>query len=125
VHGAELWFATAGGMAAWVVHLGVAWSVMEVGCLDVRPTEVLQRGAPPPSAAVWVVYAATLVPWLVSVAACLDSVWILRRLRRSGDDVLARERTHLLVVMGILLDLFAVAAITGGAVGLMTLKACG
>lgn len=119
-----MWFAVTGGMVAWGIHLLVAWATMEVGCLDVRPAEVFQGGSGPPPVATWVVYGATVVPWLVSLAAVLVCLRLWPRVRRARDQ-LAGERLHLLLVTGLLMDIFGLLAITGGLIAELTLRACG
>lgn len=119
----SMWFAASGGMVAWGIHLLVAWSIMEVGCLDVRPSEVFQGGSGPPPTATWVVYGATLGPWLIALAAVLVSLRLWPRVRRARDH-LAGERLHLLLVLGLTLDILGLLAISGGVVAEFTLRAC-
>lgn len=125
-----LWFAVLGGPAAWLVHLVVAWGVLELSCIS--PAEgpwVDNRGGSPGFTAWASVVAGTAGPWLVTVAALLSCLVVHRRHRRLVEagavDALAAERIPFLLVLGTLLDLFALAAITGGVVAMVTLKACG
>ena len=122
---AVLWFGVLGGAVAWAVHLLVAWSFMEVGCIAPGHGPVLQRGAGPGAPAATVAYAATALPWLVAVSALMVCLVLRRRVRRVEVDPLAGGRVGLMLVVGISLDLMAIAAITGGAVGLIVLEPCG
>lgn len=120
-----LWFAVIGGPVAWSVHLLVSWSTMEVACLTPTPGAVLQRGPAPGPPASTIVYLATALPWVVSVLALLVALRLRRRSRNVDADVLAQGRVGLLLVIGITLDLMSIAAITGGAIGLLVLEPCG
>ncbi len=125
-----LWFGVLGGVVAWFVHLGVAWGVLELACISPAPGELVDnRGGSPGTVAWTIVAAGTAIPWLVAASAlgaCLVSRRRHRRLDEAGlADVLAGERVPLLLTVGILLDLFALAAITGGIVAMLTLEACG
>jgi hypothetical protein len=124
VGGPMLWFAVLGGIAAWALHILVAWSFLEVACLTPGRTTVLQFGGTPGLTASLVAYCATGLPWLTALLAFLSCLRLQSRLRREGEDVLSLERTNLLIVMGIFLDLFALAALTGSAVGLFVLEPC-
>lgn len=122
---AVLWFGVLGGAVAWAVHLLVAWSFMEVGCLAPRQGFVLQRGAGPGSVASTVVYIATGLPWLVAAGALVTCLVLRSRARRLESDPLTSGRLGLMLIIGISLDLMSIAAITGGAVGLLVLEPCG
>jgi hypothetical protein len=119
-----LWFAVGGGVIAWAIHLSVAWSVMEVSCLGPVGGSMLQQAGTTTTARV-VAYVATAGPWLMAVAAFVTCLVLRARLGGLiGVDELAGERTRLLLVIGIFLDLMAVAAITGGAIGLVIVEPC-
>jgi hypothetical protein len=124
VGGPMLWFAVLGGIAAWALHILVAWSFLEVACLTPGRTTTLQFGGMPGPTASLVAYVATGLPWLTALLAFLSCLRLQSRLRRQGEEVLSLERTSLLIVMGIFLDLFALAALTGSAVGLFVLEPC-
>jgi hypothetical protein len=102
----------------------VAWSFLEVACLTPGRTTVLQFGGTPGLTASVVAYVATGLPWLVALLAFLNCLRLRSILSRADEDVLSGERTSLLLVLGIFLDLFALAALTGSAVGLFVLEPC-
>lgn len=125
-----LWFGVLGGVTAWLVHLTVAWGVLELSCIS--PADgpwVDNRGGSPGTAAWTAVLIGTVAPWLIAAAALVTCLLLhLRRRRLAADealDVLADERVGFLLVLGALLDVFALLAITGGIVGMLTLEACG
>jgi hypothetical protein len=125
-----LWFGVLGGITAWGVHLAVAWFVLEVACIS--PTDGPwqdNRGGSVSTGAWALVAAGTAVPWVVAVLAVVACLVVRRRTRRLAEqeeaDPLASERTAFLVVLGLFLNLFAPAAITGGIVAELTLDACG
>ncbi len=120
-----LWYSVLGGAVAWAVHLLVGWSFEEVGCLAPSAQGMLNRAAGPGGTTTWVVAVTTVVTWLVAAVALLTCLRLRRRLSRLDLDVLAAERTRLLLVIATFLDALALAAITGGAVGLIVLDACG
>jgi hypothetical protein len=124
VGGPLLWFAVLGGITAWALHILVAWSFLEVACLTPGRTTVLQFGGTPGLTASLVAYVATGLPWLVSLTAFLTCLRLRSVLSRQGEDILSGERTNLLIVLGIFLDLLALAALTGSAVGLFVLEPC-
>ena len=124
VGGPMLWFAVLGGISAWAMHILVAWSFLEVACLTPGRTTTLQFGGTPGLTASLVAYVATGVPWLVSLLAFLACLRLRSTVRRAGEDLLSGERTHLMIVIGIFLDLFALFALTGSAVGLFVLRPC-
>jgi hypothetical protein len=124
VGGPMLWFAVLGGIAAWALHILVAWSFLEVACLTPGRTTVLQFGGTPGLTASLVAYVATGLPWLVSLLAFLSCLRLRAKLSKEGEDILSGERTNLLIVIGIFLDLFALFALTGSAVGLFVLEPC-
>jgi len=124
VGGPTLWFAVLGGVVAWAMHILVAWSFLEVACLTPGRTTVLQFGGSPGLTASVVAYTATGLPWVVSLLAFLSCLRLRSVLSREGEDILSGERTNLLLVMGIFLDLFALLALTGSAVGLFVLEPC-
>ncbi len=120
-----VWFAVLGGTVAWLVHLFVAWLVMELTCLGPPQDGRLNQGGTPEPWATWVVWASTIGPWLVALAALLVGVVLRSRLRRTDADVLAGGRTSFLLLVGLILDAMTLAAITGGAVALLVLEPCG
>ena len=124
VGGPLLWFAVLGGITAWALHILVAWSFMEVACLTPGRTFTLQFGGKPGLIASVVAYTATGLPWVVALLAFLACLRLRSVLSRQGEDILSGERTNLLIVMGMLLDLFALFALTGSAVGLFVLRPC-
>jgi hypothetical protein len=124
VGGPRLWFGVLGGASAWALHILVAWSFLEVACLTPGRTTVLQFGGTPGLTASVVAYVATGLPWLVALLAFLNCLRLRSILSRADEDVLSRERTSLLLVLGIFLDIFALAALTGSAVGLFVLEPC-
>lgn len=124
VGGPMLWFAVLGGIVGWSLHVLVAWSFMEVSCLTPGRMTTLQFGGRPGLTASVVAYTATGLPWLVALLAFLMCLRLQSRMRRQGEEILSGERTHLLIVVGIFLDLFALAATTGSAVGLFVLRPC-
>lgn len=123
-----LWFAVGGGPIAWAVHLAVAWSVTELGCLARSPAGVQLHGGRLADGAVLAVWLGTLVPWavtLAAVAACAVLTWQRRRLaREDGTDVLAFERVSLLLVLAWFLSLMSLASITGGGIAFAVLEPC-
>jgi hypothetical protein len=124
VGGPTLWFAVLGGATGWALHILVAWSFMEVACLTPGRTTVLQFGGSPGLTASVVAYTATGLPWVIALLAFLTCLRLRSRMRKAGEDLLSWERTNLLIVIGILLDLFALFALTGSAVGLFVLRPC-
>lgn len=125
-----LWFAVLGGITAWAVHLFLAWSVMEISCFAPGTgSDIDQHGGSPGTGALTTTYLATGVPLLVALAAFATCLVLRRRCRALGEeegaDQLALERTGLLLVIGIFLDLMSVAAIVGGAFALAVLEPCG
>ncbi len=125
-----LWFAVFGGITGWAVHIAVAWFTMEVACIS--PTDGPwqdNRGGSVDTLSWAIVIASTAGPWLVAVLGLVACLVVRRRTRRLGDrdevDSLSGERTSFLVVLGLFLNAFALAAITGSAVAQLTLEACG
>ena len=118
-----LWYAVSGGVIAWAVQLGVSWSVMELSCLGPTSGGMDQQAGDSLSARI-TAYAATAVPWLVAVGALVTCLVLLARVRRLGADLLAGERTRLLLVVGLFLDAMTVAIITAGGIGLAFVEAC-
>lgn len=123
IGGFSLWFAVIGGVVAWAVQLGVSWSVMELSCIGPTRGGVYQQAGDSASARL-AVYLGTAVPWLVAVTALVTCLVLMARLRRLGTDVLAGERTRLMLFLGLFLDLMTIAIITGGGVGLAFVEAC-
>jgi len=124
-----LWYGVAGGPTAWAVHLLTAWSVSELSCLAPSSSGMLLHGGTLDDGARLTVWLGTLIPWLVTagaVVACAVLTRRRRRLRESTDpDALATERVSLLLVLGWFLSLMSLAAITGGAIALAVVEACG
>lgn len=124
-----LWYGVLGGAVGWAVHVLLAWSFMEVSCLSPTGADVDQRGGSPGTVTWIVVWAGTIGPWLLAAGAFAAILVVRARLRadqRAGlVDVLAGERTALLVVLGVFLDLMSLAAVTGGVIALLTLEPCG
>lgn len=123
IGGFALWFATMGGVVAWFVQLAVSWSVMELSCLGPTKGGLYQQAGDSLTARI-VAYAATAVPWLVALAALVTCLALMSRLRRLGADLLASERTRLMLVIGVFLDVMTLAIITGGGIGLAFVEAC-
>jgi hypothetical protein len=123
IGGAALWFAVFGGVAAWSVQLFISWSVMEISCIGPARGGVYQRAGTTVTARI-VAYAGTAVPWLVAVAALLTCLLLHTRMRRLGADLLAGERTKLLLVLGFFLDAMTIAIITAGGIALALVRAC-
>nr|WP_055501533.1 hypothetical protein [Nonomuraea pusilla] len=109
-------FAVLGGVAAWAVHLVVAWGVVELACSRGH-TDV--AGVPLKA----VVAVATAVPALVAAAALL-TCWRLwsRHLRDDGDRRIGRAR--FLAHLGLWLDGLAVLMIVFGAVAVVVFPPC-
>jgi hypothetical protein len=124
-HALTLWFAVIGGIVAWALHIMVAWSFMEVGCLAPGAHSILQQGPAPRSVSAIVAYVATGLPWLVAAVALLTCLRLRSRLRSVAEDAARAERTHLMIVVGLFLNALALAAITGSAVGILVLEPCG
>jgi hypothetical protein len=120
-----LWFGVIGGIVAWSLHILVAWSFMEVGCLAPGPHSILQRGPDPRGVSAIVAYVATGVPWLVAALALLVCLRLRSRLRSVAEDAPRAERTHLMIVVGLFLNALALAAVTGSGVGILVLRPCG
>ncbi|HEY6935071.1 MAG TPA: hypothetical protein VI452_16850 [Marmoricola sp.] len=123
IGGFALWFAVLGGVGAWIVQLLVSWSVMELGCIGPTQGGVYQRAGAPLGVRM-AAYAGTAIPWLVAVAALVTCLVLTARMRRLGADVLAGERTRLLLVLGLFLDVMTICIITAGGVGLAFVEAC-
>ena len=120
-----LWYGVLGGVLGWTIHLFFAWSFTEVACMGPGDHLHLQQiagsmGTTPRL----VVDVATGVAWLVAVGALAANVLVHLQLRRHGEDVLARERVHFMVVIGYFLDLMTIAIITGGAIAIAVLRPC-
>jgi hypothetical protein len=124
IGGPFLWYSVLGGITAWSLHILVAWSFLEVACLTPGRSTTLQFGGKPGLTASVVAYTATGLPWLVALGALLGCLRLRSRIRSRGEELLSGERTHLLIVIGIFLDVFALAAMTGSAVGLFVLEPC-
>jgi hypothetical protein len=120
-----LWYAVLGGVMWWAIQLFFAWSFTEVACLGVGPGLHLQQvpsgfGLTPRL----VVYIATGVAWLGAVAALVTTFVVRARLKKYGEDLLARERVGFLVVLGFFLNAMTIAIITGGGIALAVLRPC-
>jgi len=123
-----MWFAIAGGPAAWAVHLLTAWSVNELSCLSPTASGVALHDGSLGTRSHTAVWLGTGLPWLVAVGAvgaCVVLTRAHRAARREEDvEVAISERTNLLLVLGWFLSLMSVAAITGGAIALLVLEPC-
>lgn len=105
-----------GAVVAWMVQLNLAWSIEELACVD--------GSGPGPGQSI-IIEVAIGLPWLVAVGALVTALMLRSRLRRVSDDELARDRTHLMLVIAIVLDLLMLAAITGSGIGFAVLSPCG
>ncbi len=123
IGGFALWYAVMGGVIAWTFQLAVSWSVMELSCLGPTRGGMYQQAGDSIGARI-VAYAATAVPWLVALGALVTCLVLYARLRRLGADLLAGERTKLMLVIGLFLDAMTLAIITGGGIGLAFVEAC-
>jgi hypothetical protein len=123
-----LWFGVLGGPAAWSVHVVVAWSVMELACISPLDGPWVDQRAGSPGPVAWsLAVAGTVGPWLVCAFALAVTLVLRQRHRRQRElmDELARERTGLLLVLGLALAVLSLAAVTGGLIGLAVLEPCG
>lgn len=118
------WFAVTGGTVAWLVHLAVAWSVMELSCIVRYPSFDLQHGGNPSRAEYGVAYGAVVVPWVVALLALVACIRLRVLVGRLDDDDLAKGRLHLLALIGLFLDAMSLAIITGGGIALYVLEPC-
>lgn len=109
-----LWFAVAGGSAAWAVHELLAWSAMEIACLGSRPGPGLYI----------FMGLVTGIPFAIALLAFGVGMMLRARLSRVPSDQLARGRTHLLLTIGPVLDGLAMAAILGDGIAILVLKPC-
>lgn len=123
IGGFALWYAVMGGVVAWTVQLAVSWSVMELSCLGPTRGGMYQQAGDGLGARI-TAYAATAVPWLVALGALVTCLLLQARMRRLGADLLAGERTKLMLVVGLFLDAMTLAIITGGGIGLAFVEAC-
>ena len=123
IGGVALWYAVMGGVISWFVQLTVSWLVMELSCLGPTKGGVYQQAGDSVGARI-VVYAATAIPWLATLGALLTCLLLIARMRRLGADLLAGERTKLMLVIGLFLDVMTLAIITGGGIGLAFVEAC-
>lgn len=123
-----MWFAIAGGPAAWAVHLLTAWSVNELSCLSPTASGVALHDGSLGIRSHTAVWLGTGLPWLVTVAAVGSCVLLTRAHRsaqqRDGVEAAIKERTSLLLVLGWFLSLMSLAAITGGGIALLVLEPC-
>lgn len=126
-----MWFAIAGGPAAWAVHLVTAWSVNELSCLSPSSSGVALHDGSLGAASHTAVWLGTGLPWLVAVGAVAACVLLTREHRAAqrqdgpgGAETAVTERTSLLLVLGWFLSLMSVAAITGGAIAFLVLEPC-
>lgn len=123
IGGFALWYATMGGVIAWTVQLAVSWSVLELSCLGPTRGGMYQQAGDSFTARL-TAYAATGVPWLVALGALLTSLVLQARMRRLGADLLAGERTKLMLVIGLFLNCMTLAIITGSGIALGLVEAC-
>lgn len=127
-----MWFAIAGGPAAWAVHLLTAWSVNELSCLAPSSSGVALHDGSLGTRSHTAVWLGTGLPWLVAVGAVAACALLTRahhtaqraEEREDGATAAISERTSLLLVLGWFLSLMSVAAITGGAIALLVLEPC-
>lgn len=95
-----LWYATLGGPVAWVVHLLIGWSIVEVPCsrghtdLAGVPVRV-------------VVTLATVVFALVALGALVVAWRLRQRLAAVSDPSRQISRAHFMAEVGLWLDLLA------------------
>jgi amino acid transporter len=123
IGGFALWFAVLGGVVAWFFQLGISWSVMELSCLGPTRGGMYQQAGDSVYARI-AAWAGTSVPWLVALAALVTCLLLIARMRRLGADLLAGERTKLLLSIGLFLDAMTLAIITGSGIGLAFVEAC-
>lgn len=109
-----LWFSVFGGATAWALHVVVAWSFLELGCLRTPLGTGVQL----------VAVLATAVPWLVALVGTVTSLQLRSRRHQVQVDELARERLDLLTHVAVFLNILSLAAITGGGVALLVLETC-
>lgn len=109
-----LWFSLFSGTTAWALHVVVAWSFLELGCLRTPVGTGVQL----------VAVLATAVPWLVALVGTVTSFQLRSRRHQVQVDELARERLDLLTHVAVFLNILSLAAITGGGVALLVLEAC-
>ncbi|ROT28182.1 hypothetical protein [Micromonospora sp. HM5-17] len=119
VGGLLLWFAVLGGALSWAVHSLAAWSIDELAC-EAGHDDL--AGVP----LVGAIALAVLLPAAGATAALVVSVLAWRRLRpeprEDGDR--ATGRAHLLAVVGLWLNLLALAMIVFGGVAALVLPPC-
>lgn len=120
-----LWFAALGGAVAWAVHLLLAWSALELGCLGSSAGEAQQRVNSVGTPLLTYVAGVTGVPLLVAIAATVAALVLRSRLSGLHLDDLAYERTKLMITVGIVLNLMSVAALIGDGIALLVLEPCG
>lgn len=109
-----LWFGVLGGVVAWTVQLFMSWSTMELACV----------GNGPGTTARITVWVSTGVPWLVTIAATVAVLRERAKIPQLPGDDLAEGRLSLLTTVGLILDLFSLAIITAGGIGLLVLRPC-
>jgi hypothetical protein len=117
--GILLWFAVLGGVISWTVHAIAAWSIDELACAAGHG----ELAGLPLTAAVGL---AVAIPAVGAVAALATSWLAWRRTRLDGLAGADRSvgRTHLLVIIGLWLNLFSLTMIILGGVATLVLPSC-
>jgi|HigsolmetaAR206D_1030411.scaffolds.fasta_scaffold01069_14 hypothetical protein len=117
--GLLLWFAVLGGVLSWTVHSLAAWSIDELTCEAGHDN---LAGFPLTGA----VALAVLLPAAGAATALVVSVLAWRRLRPGprADDDRSLGRAHLLAVVGLWLNVLALAMIVLGGVAALVLPPC-
>lgn len=115
---ALLWLAALGGVCAWIIHLFVAWAVVEVGCLaNGGSARIL--GLSPREVALL----ATAVPGVLATAALLLSCRLTHR-ELVTDGRRRLERAALMARLGMWLNAFALLMIGFGGVAIAAFPGC-
>lgn len=117
--GLLLWFAVLGGVLSWAVHSLAAWSIDELTCEAGHDN---LAGFPLTGA----VALAVLLPAAGAATALVVSVLAWRRLHPGprADDDRSLGRAHLLAVVGLWLNVLALAMIVLGGVAALVLPPC-
>jgi len=114
-----LWFAVLGGVAAWTVHLLVAWGLEEIACASgSRSSDIL--GVPLAA----VIAAATLLPLAVAVAALVVAWRLWRRTEAAADGEVRMGRASFMALVGLWADALFTLNILYGAVALLFIRPC-
>jgi hypothetical protein len=117
--GLLLWFGVLGGVMFWAVHAMAAWSIDELACAAGHD----ELAGFPLTAAMGLV---VILPGLGAVAALAVSWLAWRRTRADVPEGGERPigRAHMLAVVGLWLNLFALAIIVLGGVNVLVLPPC-